>query len=352
MVCSFCATVFDIDNKRTQFEKLSLTLNNLTTWDSTAIAMQKERAALESCIQSYDSLASDLTLYKELISTSDLSDEDISEIVKGVAKCQNDYTTLENFGMFSGEYDKGSALFEINAGAGGTDAQDWAEILERMYLRFFEKQGIDCEILVRTDGEEAGIKQVVMRLTSPNTFGLLRYETGVHRLVRISPFNANDKRQTSFASVLVTPYIENPINVTIDEKDLRIDTYRSSGAGGQHVNKTESAVRITHVPTGTVAACQQERSQPQNKAEAMKMLLSKLYLVEQERVAREKKGIEKSDISWGNQIRNYVLQPYKLIKDLRTGVETGDVESVLNGDISEFINREIRFFAKKPHEAQ
>jgi peptide chain release factor 2 len=241
--------------------------------------------------------------------------------------------------LLSGENDRLNAIVNIHPGAGGTEAQDWAEMLMRMYLRWAEQNGFKTKLLDYQDGEEAGIKSVTFNVIGEYAYGYLSSETGVHRLVRISPFDANKRRHTSFASVAVYPEIDDKIEVVIDEKDLRIDTYRSSGKGGQHVNTTDSAVRITHIPTGIVVQCQNERSQHKNKDVCMKVLRARLYEVEMEKKRSESQAIEDSklDIAWGSQIRSYVLQPYRLVKDLRTRVEVGDVDRVLNGDLEVFM---------------
>ncbi len=238
-----------------------------------------------------------------------------------------------------GEDDARDAIVSINAGAGGTDSQDWAEILFRMYTRWIAKKGYKCQIIDYQDGDEAGMKGATLHVSGTNCFGFMKVESGVHRLVRISPFNANGKRHTSFASVFVYPEIKDEINIEIDEGDLRIDVYRASGAGGQHVNKTSSAVRITHQPSGVVVQCQQEPSQHRNKEIAMKVLKSRLYQLEKEKQDKKMQNLHdgKDDIAWGSQIRSYVLHPYRMVKDHRTDHEIGDVDRVLNGDLDPFI---------------
>jgi peptide chain release factor 2 len=241
--------------------------------------------------------------------------------------------------LFSGRYDSGDALVTVNAGAGGTDAQDWAEMVLRMEMRWAEKRGFKVELLEVSPGEEAGIKSATFRVSGDNAYGLYSAEKGVHRLVRLSPFDAANRRQTSFAGVEVSPVVDASADVKIDDEDLQVDTYRASGAGGQHVNKTDSAVRITHRPTGIVVQCQNERSQSSNKATAMGMLRSRLAELE-ERKRREEIAAERGeaqDVNFGSQIRNYVLHPYKQVKDLRTGVEAGDVQRVLDGDLDDFV---------------
>ena len=241
--------------------------------------------------------------------------------------------------LLSGEADQNDAYLEVNAGAGGTEAQDWAEMLLRMYQRWAEKRGYKISLTEESAGEEAGIKSATVQVSGPNAFGWLKTETGVHRLVRISPFGGNDKRQTSFASIYVYPVIDDKIEIEINPADLRTDTFRASGAGGQHVNKTESGVRFTHIPTGIVAASTQDRSQHKNRAIAMNMLKARLYELELSKREAVSAGIEagKTDIGWGHQIRNYVLQPYQLVKDLRTGLEKGNPDAVLDGEIDEFM---------------
>ena len=249
--------------------------------------------------------------------------------------------------LLSGEYDKNNAILKLNAGAGGTESCDWCGMLYRMYTRWAERKGFSIEVLDYLDGDEAGIKSVTFQVNGENAYGYLKSEKGVHRLVRISPFNAQGKRQTSFVSLDVMPDIEEDLDVDINEEDLRIDTYRSSGAGGQHINKTSSAIRITHIPTGTVVQCQNERSQFQNKEKAMQMLKAKLYLLKQEANAEKLSDIrgEVKEIGWGNQIRSYVLQPYTLVKDHRTGVESGNADAVLDGALDNFINGYLKWIS-------
>ena len=251
--------------------------------------------------------------------------------------------------LLSDEYDKCNAILKLNAGAGGTESCDWCGMLYRMYTRWAEKKGFQVDVLDYLDGDEAGIKSVTFQVNGVNAYGYLKSEKGVHRLVRISPFNAQGKRQTSFVSLDVMPDIEEDLDVEIDEKDLRIDTYRSSGAGGQHINKTSSAIRITHIPTGTVVQCQNERSQFQNKDKAMQMLKAKLYLLKKEANVEKLSDIrgEVKDISWGSQIRSYVLQPYTMVKDHRTDVETGNVDAVLDGGLDPFINGYLKWINTK-----
>ena len=264
---------------------------------------------------------------------------DDADVIAAIEKLADDARRAAYVTLFNEPADGNNAFLFIQAGAGGTEAQDWAQMLARMYSRWAERHGFAVEIIEEHEGDTAGIKSMTMRIIGERAYGWLRNEIGVHRLVRISPFNANGKRQTSFASVDVWPDIDDTINIEINEKDLRIDTYRSSGAGGQHVNKTDSAVRITHIPTGIVVTCQNERSQFQNKDMAMKILRSRLYELEMEKRAAEEDAAKAAQkkIEWGSQIRNYVLYPYRLVKDVRTGTENTDSDAVLDGDLDEFM---------------
>jgi len=266
-------------------------------------------------------------------------EESLKEVEKQIAALENQVRQFSLNIMLNGGDDARDALVSINAGAGGTDSQDWAEMLFRMYSRWVDKREFSLQVIDYQPGDEAGIKGVTFRVSGHNCYGFLKVESGVHRLVRISPYNAGGKRHTSFASVFVYPEIKDEIKIDIDEADLRIDVYRASGAGGQHVNKTSSAVRITHIPTGVVVQCQQEPSQHRNKYIAMKVLKSRLYQLEKDKQEKKMQDLHdgKDDIAWGSQIRSYVLHPYRLIKDHRTNIETGDVDRVLDGDIDQFI---------------
>ncbi len=266
-----------------------------------------------------------------------------TELEQAVEALEKKLAEAELQTLYFKEDDVRNAILSIHPGAGGTESQDWAQMLLRMYLRYAERQGYKLETLDYLPGEEAGVKSVTLRIEGDYAFGNLSQESGVHRLVRISPFDANKRRHTSFAAVFVFPEIDDDIEVDINPDDLRIDTYRSSGRGGQHVNVTDSAVRITHLPTGIVVQCQSERSQHKNKASAMKVLRARLYKLEKDKQLEKYEKIEdsKSDIAWGNQIRSYVLHPYRLIKDLRTKIETGDVDRVLDGDLDDFIKASL-----------
>ena len=309
----------------------------------------KELKNLKDTVGECDKLS---TQYDDILTLIDMGYEEndeslIPEIRGELDEFIREFDELRIGTLLSGEYDKNNAILKLNAGAGGTESCDWCGMLYRMYTRWAERKGFTIEVLDYLDGDEAGIKSVTFQVNGLNAYGYLKSEKGVHRLVRISPFNAQGKRQTSFVSLDVMPDIEGDLDVDIDEKDLRIDTYRSSGAGGQHINKTSSAIRITHIPTGTVVQCQNERSQFQNKDKAMQMLKAKLYLLKKEANAEKLSDIrgEVKEIGWGNQIRSYVLQPYTLVKDHRTDVETGNVDAVLDGGLDIFINGYLKWIS-------
>tara|TARA_B100000959_G_scaffold249471_1_gene277211 strand:+ start:114732 stop:115694 length:963 start_codon:yes stop_codon:yes gene_type:complete len=301
----------------------------------------KRRSYLAKSIEEFGHLKkslddiTDLAFLLEKDSDEELENEAASELGLLADKINN----AELAAMLSGEHDENNAIVEIHPGAGGTESQDWAEMLMRMYLRWCERREYKTEIINILYGEEAGIKSVTFIVNGNYCYGYLKAESGVHRLVRISPFDTNKRRHTSFASVTITPEISDDIEVNIRDEELKIDTFRSSGAGGQHVNVTDSAVRITHLPTGTIVACQNERSQHKNKAHAMKVLKGKLFSIEQQKLQDKVEGLtgEKKDIKWGSQIRSYVMQPYQLVKDLRTRIENGNIGAVLDGDIDQFI---------------
>lgn len=320
-------------------------------WDDPERSNQKmkELKNLKDTVGECDKLS---TQYDDILTLIDMGYEEndeslIPEIRGELDEFIREFEELRIGTLLSGEYDKNNAILKLNAGAGGTESCDWCGMLYRMYTRWAERKGFTIEVLDYLDGDEAGIKSVTFQVNGLNAYGYLKSEKGVHRLVRISPFNAQGKRQTSFVSLDVMPDIEEDLDVEIDEKDLRIDTYRSSGAGGQHINKTSSAIRITHIPTGTVVQCQNERSQFQNKDKAMQMLKAKLYLLKQEANVEKLSDIrgEVKEIGWGNQIRSYVLQPYTLVKDHRTDVETGNVDAVLDGGLDIFINGYLKWIS-------
>jgi peptide chain release factor 2 len=306
-----------------------------------AQALMRERQQLEAALSSFDRISRERD---DAIALAELGEEEsdeatVAEAEAALSKLQQEAHTLEVEALLSGEADANDSYIEIHAGAGGTESQDWAQMLMRMYVRWAEARGYKAEIIGEHYGEEAGIKSGTILVKGHNAYGWLKTESGVHRLVRISPFDSNARRHTSFASVSIYPAIDDTIAIEIDEKDVRIDTYRSSGAGGQHVNTTDSAVRITHIPTGIVVQCQNERSQHKNRATAWSMLRARLYEAELKRREDEAQAAAaaKSDIGFGHQIRSYVLQPYQLVKDLRTGVESTNPMAVLDGDIDRFI---------------
>lgn len=328
--------------------ELERTMEEPSFWEDTEQAQEsmKELKGLKDAVEGFDRLTEQ---YEEIGIMLEIAYEENDEsLVPEIRDTLLDFsTTLETARistLLSEEFDKDNAILTLHAGAGGTESCDWAEMLYRMYLRWAEKKGYSTEVLDYLDGEEAGIKSVTVQINGENAYGYLKSERGVHRLVRISPFNAAGKRQTSFVSCDVMPEIKEDINIEINEEDLRIDTYRASGAGGQHVNKTSSAIRITHIPTNTVVQCQNERSQFQNKDKAMQMLKSKLFLLKQQENAEKVSGIrgEVKEIGWGNQIRSYVMQPYTMVKDHRTNEEIGNATSVLDGNIDPFISAYLK----------
>lgn len=320
-------------------------------WNNPEVSQNKmkELKSLKDDVATYRELE---TAYEDIETMIEMGYEEndeamIPEIQEMLDHFVATYEAIHMKTLLSGEYDRDNAILSLHAGAGGTESCDWAAMLYRMFTRWAEKKGFQVEVLDSLDGDEAGIKSITFEVNGPNAYGYLKSEKGVHRLVRISPFNANGKRQTSFVSCDVMPDIEEDIDIEINEDDLRIDTYRSSGAGGQHINKTSSAIRITHLPTGIVVQCQNERSQHMNKDKAMQMLKAKLYLLKQEENAKKAAGIrgEVTEIGWGNQIRSYVMQPYTMVKDRRTGVESGNVDAVLDGDLDPFINGYLKWLS-------
>ncbi len=322
-------------------------LENPSIWNDPAEAQKlgEERARLEKTVGTLDELENGIQDNLELV---DLAGEEkdttaLAEIEKDLTRLRESLERLEFRRMFSGEVDQANSFLDIQAGSGGTEAQDWAQMLLRMYLRWSEAQGFDTELIEKSEGEVAGIKSATVRICGDYAYGHLRTETGVHRLVRKSPFDSGNRRHTSFASVFAYPEVDDSIDIEISPTDLRIDTYRASGAGGQHVNRTDSAVRITHLPTGIVVQCQNDRSQHRNRAEAMSMLRSRLYEAEmrQRREAQQELENSKADIGWGSQIRSYVLDQSR-IKDLRTGVETRNTQVVLDGDLNQFIETSLK----------
>ncbi|HZB04093.1 MAG TPA: peptide chain release factor 2 [Actinomycetota bacterium] len=339
---------FDVEGKRRRAEELETQLSQPGVWDEPSRGQRLTTALsrLRSELDRYDRLA-------ERVEEAEVRDQLLEESPDGETERElrghldelaSDLDRLELASLLSGRYDANDAVASLHAGAGGTESQDWAEMLLRMYLRWAEREGLDVELDEVQPGEEAGMKSATFIVHGPNAYGLLSAERGVHRLVRLSPFDASNRRHTSFASLDVIPLLEEDAEIEIDPKDLRIETYRSSGAGGQHVNVTDSAVRITHVPSGITAACQNERSQMQNRAVAMKILTARLAeAARRERQERiENLRGERRDIEFGSQIRSYVLHPYRLVKDHRTGVEIGDVDRVLDGDLERLVEAELR----------
>jgi peptide chain release factor 2 len=335
--------IFDLDSKVARLAQIEQETLKPNFWNDNESAQKllKERTALRSRVELWEKLKAETEEargYFEL-AREENDEETLKEVGAKVAQVEKDLQAAEFKRMLGGETDRNNAIVSIHSGAGGTEAQDWASMLLRMYLRWAERKGFRTELIDSLDGEEAGIKSATVEVTGEYAYGYLKAEVGIHRLVRISPFDAGKRRHTSFASVFVYPEIDEDIVIEVKEEDLRIDTFRSSGAGGQHVNKTESAVRFTHLPTGIVVSCQNERSQHKNRAMAMKVLKARLYelkLREQEEKA-EQLNSAKKDIAWGSQIRSYVLQPYRLAKDHRTNHEIGNVDAVLDGDLDEFI---------------
>ncbi|MBX7174317.1 MAG: peptide chain release factor 2 [Pyrinomonadaceae bacterium] len=338
---------FDVPAKRKELEKLEEEIAAPNFWNDQEKAQKtvQLRSRLERQINRQESFETGVSDAEVLFEFAETDENSISELNDLISRLEKEVADAETEMLLSGETDANNAICSIQSGAGGTDAQDWAQMLLRMYLRWAEKRGFKVEILDEQSGSEAGIKSATFRVEGEYAYGLLACEAGVHRLVRISPFNSGGSRETSFASLFVSPEIDENIEVDIQDKDLRVDTYRSTGAGGQHVNTTDSAVRITHLPTGIVVTCQNQRSQIQNRAVAMQVLRSKLYELELEKRKAETAELEanKQDISFGSQIRNYTLQPYRLVKDTRTKFEESDVEYVLDGNIDEFIKEFLLF---------
>jgi len=344
--------IFDFDHKKARLAEIERLTEAEGFWANPSEATKhllKEKSDLEREVANWDKLRGSV---EELEVTLELAlesgdEELIAELAVKLKKTEELLHETELEMLFSEEADPADAILEIHSGAGGTEACDWASMLLRMYLRYAERRGFTSELIDEQPGEEAGIKSATVEIHGKNAYGLLKAENGIHRLVRISPFDANKRRHTSFASVFVYADIEDTVEIEIEEKDIRIDTFRSSGAGGQHVNKTSSAIRITHFPTGIVVQCQNERSQHRNKDQAMKVLKARLYLLREQEKQKERDAVEaqKKEIAWGSQIRSYVLQPYRLVKDVRTAVEMGNVDAVLDGDLDKFI--EAFLFSQK-----
>ncbi len=306
-------------------EKAAKVAQEKTRIERTLNKYNEAKSALDDAVEYYD------------MAKSEGDEESLNELFEDAENLKDHIQQLEIAIMLSGEHDNANAIVTIHPGAGGTESQDWASMLYRMYLRWAERHGFKVEVLDYQPGDEAGIKDATFIIKGENAYGYLKVENGIHRLVRISPFDSNDRRHTSFTSVMVSPEIDDDIDIVIEDKDIRIDTYRASGAGGQHVNKTESAIRITHLPTNIVVQCQNDRSQHKNKAAAMKMLKSRLYEYEMAKKQAKIDGVEKSDIGWGHQIRSYVLQPYKQVKDSRSNQAYSNVDAILDGDLDKLI---------------
>jgi len=338
--------IFDYATKKEKLEEVNLELQRSDVWDDHEVAQNlgREKTQLEAVVCIVDDIAGTLIELEEIIelAKTENDSEIVTDIESELSRCKILVERLEFQRMFSGKMDANSAFVDINSGSGGTEAQDWAEMLLRMYLRWADQHNYKSTIVQLADGEVAGIKSATIQVEGDFAFGWLRTETGVHRLVRKSPFDSGNRRHTSFASVFVFPEVDDNIEVNLDPGDLRIDTYRASGAGGQHVNRTDSAVRITHLPTSTVVQCQADRSQHKNKAQAMKQLKAKIYELELLKQQSEKQSLEDSkvDIGWGNQIRSYVLDQSR-IKDLRTGVENTNTQAVLDGDLDKFMQASL-----------
>lgn len=340
----FCGGYFDVVGKQRRTEEISHLEEQGSLWtDATRAAeIQKEKKVIQQVLAPFNELdraCSDAATLVELFDGGKLDDSSRKEVSETFEKLEKGIKALELQKMLAGPLDGGDCYLTIHAGAGGTEACDWASMLARMYNRYAQKQGFSCQVMEHTEGDGAGLRSVTFEIKGPFAFGYLKAESGIHRLVRISPFDSNARRHTSFASVYVYPSFEEDINIEVKDEDLRVDTFRAGGAGGQHVNKTESAVRMVHIPTGIVVQCQSERSQISNRARAMKMLKARLYELEIEKRqdAIDKANAEKKQIAWGSQIRNYVLQPYQLVKDTRTGYESSDSEGVLDGELQPYI---------------
>ncbi|MFQ5488161.1 MAG: peptide chain release factor 2 [Gammaproteobacteria bacterium] len=337
----------DLDVKTEQLHEVERELEDPEVWSKPERAQElgRQRAQLQELVGTFEKLGEGLQESEELLqlAAEENDEETATAVAADLEHMEKALAALEFRRMFSGEMDEHNAFLEIQAGSGGTEAQDWAEMLLRMYLRWGERHGFQTEIIEVSPGEVAGIKSTTVKFEGPYAYGWLRTETGVHRLVRKSPFDSGNRRHTSFAAVFVSPEVDDDIDIEINPADLRVDTYRASGAGGQHVNRTDSAIRITHLPTGIVVQCQSDRSQHKNRATAMKQLKAKLYELEMQQRNTERQALEesKSDIGWGSQIRSYVLDQSR-IKDLRTGVETGNTQAVLDGDLDMFIEASLK----------
>ena len=340
-------SIFDFDLKLKKLDELNSLISDKDFWSNNndAKSITKEASSIEKVITLLKNLENELNDLYELIELSKDEVSELEQVKNQIKDYEEKLEVLEEESLFNGEYDDLSAVLNINAGAGGVDAHDWAEILFRMYTRFLDSEKMEYEIEEISSGEEAGIKSVSIRVKSYRAYGILESERGVHRLVRISPFDSNKRRHTSFAGIDVVPLVEDSDEIVIKDDEIRVDVYRSSGAGGQHVNTTDSAVRITHLPTGIVVACQAERSQLQNKIRALDLLKSKITLLEREKQLKKLDDIrgEQVEAGWGRQIRSYVMQPYQQVKDTRTNIEVGNIQSVLDGDIFIFVKEYLKW---------
>jgi peptide chain release factor 2 len=342
-----CGGIFDFDSKQTRLNELTRLTEDPAIWEDNKRAQElgREKKALESTVVTLETVGRQLHDARDLFEMAREEDDDATllSIERDIGQLEKTVADMEFRRMFSSPMDPNNCFVDIQSGSGGTEAQDWAAMLERMYLRYCERRGYSVEIMEESPGEVAGIKSVSLKITGEYAYGYLRTETGVHRLVRKSPFDSGNRRHTSFASVFVYPEADETIDIEINPADLRVDTFRASGAGGQHINKTDSAVRITHNPSGIVVQCQSGRSQHRNRADAMAMLKSRLYEAELRKRNEEKQAVEdsKTDIGWGHQIRSYVLDQSR-IKDLRTGVETGNTQAVLDGALDDFIAASLK----------
>ena len=340
----FSGGFFDYDNAKLRQEELAVLTADPKLWDNQeqALKLTAEKNTLDDNLAFYEDLQADVANSAEMVELAEAEEDEamLADLFAHLQELKAAAKQRELLSLLSGEFDKNDTYLEVHAGSGGTEAQDWAEMLLRMYSRWAEKHKYKVSYVEETEGDVAGLKSATIKISGLNAYGWLKGESGVHRLVRISPFDSNARRHTSFASITVYPVVNDDINIDINPADIKMDTYRSSGAGGQHVNKTESAVRLTHIPSGVVVSCQTERSQFANRDQAMKMLQAKLSEIEQRKkdAAAEQKWEEQGDNGWGYQIRSYVLQPYKMVKDLRTNVETSDDRAVLDGEIDLFLS--------------
>lgn len=335
--------IFDVPSLKSRLEVLQKKLLSEDLWEDPTKAQEilKEKSSIESTLQPLLSMMKKFEDAKILIELSEEEESEVflEEIQRNIKELKSELDDIELKSAFSSEQDINNAIMTIHPGAGGTESQDWAQILMRMYMRWAERKGFKVSIVDILSGEEAGIKSATLTIAGSYAYGYLKAEAGVHRLIRLSPFDTNKRRHTSFAAILVYPEVSEEIEIELKDDDIRMDTFRASGAGGQHVNTTDSAVRLTHIPTGIVVSCQNERSQHKNKATALKILKARLYKLEKEEHEKKMEGLigKKKEIAWGSQIRSYTLQPYQLIKDHRTGIEIGNVDAVLDGDIDKFI---------------